>query len=872
MEKDGRQSGGSEQREEPGHASRPAPGKVTRTSKLGGVPGLAVQRRPAVPATSGGAARPASSFIDDVYMDMAHRGLAALPGAAVQAMPADDASLRAHADRDAAALLAAFKGIGTSEDVVYRVLAQPPEVVRAIRAAYDTRHNRHTGRGLVSDLRDEFDELGGQADWQFVVGQLARASIAVPNLPARYERQDPAAGERHHARIVATPNVRVAVPGTNITYTLERGAELHAIGSRYHYRWYVLYDPETARAQGEPVRVEGPEGPSMEDVARFVGNHKVICQEIYDPAGGPPRPPVFHEFPQTVVPEDTLARDALQEAPAAADPARQLEALELYLRVLHEAEQQPGSAPLDPATVQAYEKQIAAMKKRLASTEGSDRIPIRGVHVDRENARASPLRVFLARVGAVDGKETWRLVDVTNPESRRLSGEYEGSGEDAHTAILAALATWDEDNRYPTGRIKLDIGAEVAGEAIMHEMQTDGMSFWDSIGEFFAEVGFWTGMGALTLAVVTAVAPVPGSRILSALVWASILASTAATGIEFAQRHAEGMSSAREDAMDVLTIAGNILAGAWLRGARVLVNGRGGTKIATGLLIGQFATDGAQGVILSVEYIEQYEQILTISDPKQRTEAMMELLRSAALAGCLLTLSIQGTRSDLGKLGHAGSQGTRLGNQNEVIDLDAPGKGAAREVDAPGEEAGAGEVPRAPQSHDASSGLEQGQAGQLVAQRRDGTFRLNRKRVPNRDKIIGEPEATEAADAAREAYAATRAAGLGNVEKVFMGREADKLINPTARPGTELSADVVGVTRDGRYVLIESKGTDVIHGLEQLAFSGQQLGHQRVLRYELVVAGRIRTPGFSVRGGYLYLNESPYLIGGKPIRVHTVTR
>ncbi len=520
MENDGRQPGVSEQRGEPARAPCPAPGKATRTSKLDRAPGLAVQRRPAVPTASAGVARSASSFTDDMYMDMAHRGLAALPAGAVQAMPADDASLRAHADVDAAAVLAAFEGIGTINDVVYRVLAQPPEVVRATRDAYDARHNRHTGRGLVSDLRDEFDELGGQADWQFVVGQLARACIAVPDMPARYERQDPAAAERHHARIVATPDVRVAVPGTRITYTLVRGDELHAVGSRYRYQWYVLNDPEAARAQGEPVRAEGPQGPSTEAMARFVGNHKVICKEIYDPAHGPPRPPVFYEFPQTVVPEGTLAQNALKKAPAAVDPARQLEALELYLRVLHEAEQQPGSAPLDPATAQAYEKQIVAMKKRLASTEGGQRISIRCVHVDRDNARVSPLRVFLARVGATDGEETWRLVDVTNPESRRLSGEYEGSGKDARTAILAALETWDEDNRYPTGRIKLDIGAEAAGAAISHEMQTDGMSFWDSISEFFAEVGFWTGMGALTLAVVTAVVPVPGSQIVSGLLWA----------------------------------------------------------------------------------------------------------------------------------------------------------------------------------------------------------------------------------------------------------------------------------------------------------------------------------------------------------------
>jgi hypothetical protein len=164
-------------------------------------------------------------------------------------------------------------------------------------------------------------------------------------------------------------------------------------------------------------------------------------------------------------------------------------------------------------------------------------------------------------------------------------------------------------------------------------------------------------MGALAAGVVTAVVPVPGMRVVSALIWTSILASTAATTIDLAQRHAEGMSTAREDAMDVLTIAGNILTGAWLSKARVLLNGQGGTKIGTGLLIGQLGTDGAQGIVLGIEYLEQYDRVMAIEDPRQRTEALMELLRSAALAGGLFFLSVQGTKKDLGQLGTSGAQG-----------------------------------------------------------------------------------------------------------------------------------------------------------------------------------------------------------------------
>ncbi|ACY15355.1 eCIS core domain-containing protein [Haliangium ochraceum] len=627
---------------------------------------------------------------------------------AVQAKPAGEAALRSNAEQDAAALLEAMSGLGTDEQAVYRVLGQPPEIVRGVRSVYDARYNRHTGRGLAEDLRDEF----GGADWEFVLGQLTRAGIAVPDAALRYERQDPAAELRGRAHIVATPDVRVAVPGTQIAYALAHGTQgLHASSSPYRYQWYLLRDPKTARAHGEPARIDGPDAPHAEFRADFVGNHKVICK-VTPRAGRGAGVPAFYEFPQTVVPEGKLAQDALRKAPAAVAPARQLEVLESFLQVLREAEQQPGSAPLDAETAAAYENQIAALRKRLASTEGAERIPIRAVHVDREMARVSPLRAFVVRVpGGAGERETWRLVDVTNPESRRLSGEYEGSGKNAEEAILAALAAWDTENRYPAGRIQLEVGAEAAGASLAHVFQTDGMSFWDSISECFAEVGFWGGMGALAVGVATAIAPVPGSRAVSALVWTSIMASTASAAINIAQRHAEGMSSAREDAMDVLTIAGNVLAGTWMRGARVLVNGRGGSKIGTGLLIGQFASDGAQGILLGVEYVAQYERVMAIDDPKQRTDALMELFRSASLAGGMLVLSLQGTRADLGRMSDKELAGglAPLGEPGRVVDLDAAaargGEGARERTEASNRQENAGESPSGAQrTHGAASG------------------------------------------------------------------------------------------------------------------------------------------------------------------------
>ena len=82
MEKDKRQSGAPEQVTDSGEsqrASRPAPGKVTRTSRLRSS-GPAVQRKTTAPAPGSGGppARSAWDLTMDPWMDAAHRGVTAL--------------------------------------------------------------------------------------------------------------------------------------------------------------------------------------------------------------------------------------------------------------------------------------------------------------------------------------------------------------------------------------------------------------------------------------------------------------------------------------------------------------------------------------------------------------------------------------------------------------------------------------------------------------------------------------------------------------------------------------------------------------------------------------------------------------------------
>jgi hypothetical protein len=75
--------------------------------------------------------------------------------AAPAPVPAETPELLARRLREA------FRGLGTDEEEVYRVLSFPPAMVRQTINYYNERLNDHTGKGLEEDVKDEFsgDEL-----------------------------------------------------------------------------------------------------------------------------------------------------------------------------------------------------------------------------------------------------------------------------------------------------------------------------------------------------------------------------------------------------------------------------------------------------------------------------------------------------------------------------------------------------------------------------------------------------------------------------------------------------------------------------------------------------------------------------------------
>lgn len=335
-------------------------------------------------------------------------------------------------------------------------------------------------------------------------------------------------------------------------------------------------------------------------------------------------------------------------------------------------------------TVEYNETYIGHLKGNLEGLEGREGFAVDALHLDRERSQQATLLLWLVNLSDQNDKPTWKLVDWTNPAYRFSTGVYEGSGATHQKAIEDVISNWDSDNRYPNGRIKYEFKAHsyenVCSDEytinISGEFDTDGKSFWDEVSSWLDYVALG---GAVVAGVVTLVAPVPGSRVVSAAIWTSIFTSSAAAVINIAQRHDEGFGNWKDDAFDGLSIVGNLFAGAgmaWKVGATVKSATHLGAKMNKAVLIGQISSDGLQGVLLAADHLKSYNSIMEDDNlaPDERLKKLMELFRSAAIAGTLTYMSIQGARGDLSNLNNNRTllSKVELENPNTVIDLDQP--------------------------------------------------------------------------------------------------------------------------------------------------------------------------------------------------------
>ncbi len=454
--------------------------------------------------------------------------------------------------------------------------------------------------------------------------------------------------------ITAQPELRTVTVGAKITYSLHQKFATIPNNDWYTWGYYNDNDDVTENGHGhywKQVDV-GDEADWKDHEWTKVGHFTVVCRVWYASEGKEE----FLFYHQWV--EDTdvaLARDLLKSRKEGlADPFKVLTHLYSYLKVLKQvAAKFPPTTAEQKAdyekTVKSYEDFRDKLAERLDKSWASKRYPINAVHIEAASQTHSKLNVFVACLSVTDGVQTWTLVDWTNPTRRDKTTELEATGATAEEAIRNLMSKWDSNgNRYYDGKISWEVAADVCGKPLSGDFTTNGRTTWDTVAAFFE----WIAMGSAVVAAV-ATAIVPGTQVVSAAIWTSIFSSTAAAAINIGQRHEEGFGSARADAFDVLTIVGNCVAGAgiWARGATVVANNAEGKAIRY-ILIGQVATDSVQGVLIAEDHFEKYNEIMndkTLS-PQERTDRLMELFRSLAIAGTMTYISIKGTKADLENL------------------------------------------------------------------------------------------------------------------------------------------------------------------------------------------------------------------------------
>lgn len=259
------------------------------------------------------------------------------------------------------------------------------------------------------------------------------------------------------------------------------------------------------------------------------------------------------------------------------------------------------------------------------------------------------LRLFLVRS---DEQPTsgagWTLVDWTDPTEHTARGHYQGTGATDAEAINDAVDSWFANNRYPEGRLYIR-GEPGTPGGLDRGGDTDGQTSLGSLSGWLDLVA--TGL-AVFAGVVTLVAPIPGSRVVSAAIWGGIVLSSTAAGIRIYERQTGNFGTARDDAIDSLTIVANLFTAGTVsrwRAAGALRTAAQETNVNTYFLVGQVSADVTQGALLATEYLEELNEILDDPDatPKDRTDRLLSFFGRLATDGACLAVSLRGAQADL---------------------------------------------------------------------------------------------------------------------------------------------------------------------------------------------------------------------------------
>jgi hypothetical protein len=476
-------------------------------------------------------------------------------------------------------------------------------------------------------------------------------------------------------QIVAKPNLTNVIRGKIMSFSLQRinpnAPALEQI--RASWRCYNHISFRTDNKYLGKV-INGPQNSTQWNEVKWdiEGRHKIVCEIIYG------NRKEYIEYIQNVI-------NAKQSVAYSTNTAEESENPFIFYKnltqqidwILVQEKQQQLSAEDE----QAYQNRMESLKlfkdklKFLLDKVPADcRENFGQVHVKHISSIYGEREDMSLRVGYFYNDNEVHLIDWTNPVDRSFCGVYVGKGETKEDAIKQALECWDKDNRYPEGIIKgyaavdkqfgvakevtfdddnrIILGKEIIYGGIEINFDTDGKSDSDTLSDALASLGF----AAIVVAgVITLVAPVPGSRVVSGLIWSSIAASTTSAVINIADRHSEGFSNWKDDSFDILTIVSNVFAGGtiiasakWSSKTLLLTNisQKQAVKIT---LIGQISADSLQGILITEELAEAiYSVMHNKTLPADiKLAKISALIKRGIMDGILITVSIHGSKKNL---------------------------------------------------------------------------------------------------------------------------------------------------------------------------------------------------------------------------------
>jgi len=460
-------------------------------------------------------------------------------------------------------------------------------------------------------------------------------------------------------KIVSDPPIKSITPGANMTYRVERAITGKQKGfpttDKIQINWAFLNYADDQEKRLKATK-SGQIGPTVKAKAEVPGHHRLMAEITFE---GKRR--LVLDYPQEVIPLNQVL-EAGPSLPArkedVKDPEIILRSSTNYLQVMEKLE---GLQPAPASKKEAYEKQkeqkkvfIDKLKERLASTEGRPRYSIIANYYQADKSKYVKLKVFASPMN--DAGTEWMIIDWTAPQQRHTTGEYSGSGKTPEAALKNAIQDWNEGNRYPPdGGINYEFEHPNYNFSLKHYFTTDGKSEYDS----WASILEWAALGtAVVGGVITAVAPIPGSRLASAALWSFVFsagAGTTAGVINIGSRHSEGFANTKDDAFDALTILGSMLGAGvavrWARGASITM--QAGTNATRYALLGMIGTDVTQGVLIGVDQLKEYDRISKDPNltPDERLKKLLILLSNTALTGGLVVFGVKGTKADLKNLG-----------------------------------------------------------------------------------------------------------------------------------------------------------------------------------------------------------------------------